>query len=181
MRVDFKIDKEYKNRSGIYIIKNDISHKIYIGSAKDLQKRFFDHSYRLKSNKHKSPHLKNFTLKNPNSNFTFELLEICEEFFLLSREQYWMDFYKSYDNQYGFNCQSKAYSGFGYKHTIESKEKISKIHKGKKLTIDHIEKIKIANTGKSPMKGKTHSLETRNKISFSISITKKKLKTSISC
>jgi predicted GIY-YIG superfamily endonuclease len=40
--------------SGIYYIKNITNNKLYIGSSKDILKRFYEHKRLLRHNKHHS-------------------------------------------------------------------------------------------------------------------------------
>ena len=72
------------------------------------------------------------------------------------REQYWLDFYKAYKPEYGYNLRLKAESNRGYKFSIESikkrtesrkyythsketREKIAKGNKGKKRNKEQLE------------------------------------------
>jgi hypothetical protein len=76
---------------------------------------------------------------------------------LLQREQYYLDtllFAQNWINKIdkkfnllGYNICPIAKSCLGLKHSIETKLKLSKVHKGIKFTKEHKEKIKIANTG----------------------------------
>lgn len=43
--------------TGIYIIKNILNNKIYVGSTIDIKKRWRDHKWHLKENKHHNSHL----------------------------------------------------------------------------------------------------------------------------
>jgi len=43
--------------TGIYKIRNKQNNKVYIGSAVDIKKRWRDHKWNLKENKHHNPHL----------------------------------------------------------------------------------------------------------------------------
>jgi len=53
----------------------------------------------------------------------------------------------------------------GMKHTDESKKKIGKAFRGKKLTQEHVEKVRKAQKGRvSPLRGSTISQEQREKI-----------------
>lgn len=64
-----------------------------------------------------------------------------------------------------FCCLSCAYQR---EVTVETRNKLSKIHLGKTRTIEHRNKISKANTGdKHPMFGKKHTVESRNKMSKS--------------
>ena len=64
-------------KSGIYKITNKIDGKCYIGQSSNIKKRFKDHRYDLKYNKHDNPYLQNAYNKYGKDNFKFEIL--CEE------------------------------------------------------------------------------------------------------
>jgi group I intron endonuclease len=167
------------NNSGVYKITCVINNKIYIGSSKNISKRWKVHVNQLDSNNHINEFLQNSWNKYGECNFVFEILENCEEDSLLSREQYWMDYTKCYDRNIGFNACIKADRPLGYKHTIESKLKMSLIkkeqlrlniikcnliHKPKGYKHSEETKVKIRNSklgSKNPMYGKKLSEEDR--------------------
>ena len=52
--------KEDKKKSGIYVIKNLINNKVYVGKAIDIYRRIKDHVTALNTkNKNENPHLIN--------------------------------------------------------------------------------------------------------------------------
>ena len=115
--------------SGIYIIKNILNDKIYVGSSINIKKRFQEHRIHLKKRKHTNAHLQKSWDLHGEENFVFVELEYCDKTLLLEREQAWIDYYKSHkteDNIYNI-CQT-AGNTLGRKHTKEAKEKISKNH-----------------------------------------------------
>lgn len=146
------------NDSGVYKITCVVNNKIYIGSSKHIFKRWKVHVRHLNSNKHINEFLQNSWNKYGECNFIFKILEICEEDDLLTKEQYWMDYTKCYDRNIGFNACIKADRPLGYKHTIESKLKMSLIKK-EQLKLNIIK----CNLIQKP-KGYKHSKETKDKI-----------------
>jgi len=112
---------------GIYKIKNNKNDKVYIGSSNNMERRFKDHARLLENNKHYNKYLQNAWNKY---DFFFEIIEIVEsEDILNEREQSWMDFYNSYDREYGYNIAPKA------DRTViaeETKKRMSESRKGKK-------------------------------------------------
>lgn len=85
-------------------------------------------------------------------NFEITVLEYVSKECLDEREQYWLDFYKSYLFLNGYNICRYASSTRGYKHTQEVKNKL------RKMKIDN----PVCLCGeKNPMYGKKHSLEWR--------------------
>jgi group I intron endonuclease len=89
---------------GIYQIANLNNNKIYIGSSINVYKRTKTHFNELKNGIHANIHLQNSFNKYHGNNFKFSILEYIEmKTELLSREQYWIDIYQSYDQNIGYN------------------------------------------------------------------------------
>lgn len=59
----------------IYIIKNIVNNKLYIGCAIDFISRKWRHSTDLRNNKHHNIHLQRAWNEYGESNFSFEILE----------------------------------------------------------------------------------------------------------
>lgn len=77
---------------GVYCFKNKINNKIYIGSTKNLRKRFVQHISDLRLNKHHSIHFQNAWNKYKEENFEYNVIELVEDIsILLVREQYYLD------------------------------------------------------------------------------------------
>jgi group I intron endonuclease len=147
------------NASGIYMIQNIHSEKVYIGSAKNIYNRIFgkssvSHLKALSSNTHCNKHLQNAYNKHGINAFKFKILEICEKSILFEREQYYFDTFLDAKNLKNFN--KKAYnicptagSVLGRKFSIASKKKLSIIKKGinsfwyGKTGLNHPRTIKI--------------------------------------
>lgn len=137
---------------GIYKITNKLNNKCYIGSSKTLKKRLkYEHKAVLNKNKHWNEHLQLAWNKYGQDSFIFEIIEnVSNEDLLIEREQYWMDYYKSYDRKYGYNISPKA------DRSKQSKESILKGLNTKLQKYGYIP---------SGMKGKHHSQESKDKIS----------------
>lgn len=97
---------------GIYKITNKINGKVYIGQSKDIKKRFENHRCMNGSNPMYED-MRKYGLEN----FTFEVLEECEEDKLLERELYYMKKYKSVENGYNLTYESNPV----YDERIKSK------------------------------------------------------------
>jgi hypothetical protein len=104
-----------RDKSGVYLWKNKINGKTYIGSSVNLTKRlknYFNVSYLTR--------LKDFMviykalLAYGYENFTLEILEYCDPAYILEREQYYLDNFKP-----EYNILKVAGSSFGYKHSEE--------------------------------------------------------------
>jgi len=76
--------------TGIYSITNNITGDKYIGSSYDLQRRFRVHKSELAKGTHKNKHLQ-FAWNKCRGDFSFSVIEYCEESKCLEREQFWID------------------------------------------------------------------------------------------
>lgn len=77
--------------TGIYKITCIENNRIYVGSAKNLNKRWLRHLSDLKNNKHINIHLQRAYNKYGKDTFLFEVVEICPVDELLIREQFYLD------------------------------------------------------------------------------------------
>lgn len=146
---------ENKNKSGIYCWTNIESGKKYVGSSVNLYTRFMQY-YNIKyiTRASKSSLICRALLKYGYSKFKLEILEYCEPSVLVEREQYYIDLLKP-----EYNILKVAGSLFGYKHTVESLQKMSEIAKNR--SEETIDKLRKAALGKTY----THTEETKKKIS----------------
>ncbi len=123
---------------------------VYIGESKNLKKRCLSYLNLNKITGQRA--IYNSILKYSTDNHKIEILELCEEEFLLERERYYQEIYDSVQN--GLNCfytstsnKKKIWSDktikkmsdnqkgerntfYGQKHTEESLKKISNSSKG---------------------------------------------------
>jgi len=93
---------------GIYLILNNIAGKIYIGSSSDLNKRIKTHFQKLNKNYHPNRFLQSAWNKCGKDAFEFIVILKCNNDVLLQKEQEFMDFYKSYDRDFGYNLSKLA-------------------------------------------------------------------------
>jgi len=92
--------------SGIYCILNKSNNKVYIGQSKDCNKRLINHKTRLKNNKHSNEHLQSAFNKYGLENFTYSIIEECNQESIDEREIYWIQYYNSFNKDFGYNIQS---------------------------------------------------------------------------
>lgn len=137
-------------RSGIYFILNKVSLKLYIGSAVYLVKRRSEHFTRLAKNNHHNEHLQRaYNLYGANA-FDFIIIEFLNISDLYEREKYFITKHRATEEEFGYN-KSAVGSGMtgrkhskatkekmrlkrlGTKHSLETREKITKIVKGRTL------------------------------------------------
>jgi len=117
------------NLMGIYIIKNKINNKIYVGSTnKTFKLRFETHSRLLDLNKHENPLLQNAWNKYGKNSFIFEIIESYDKLdvdLLLALEKQYIIKYNSLNKEYGYNICSVGKSRYGTKWSEKSKMKRS--------------------------------------------------------
>ena len=143
-----QILSENKNKSGIYMWKNLINDKCYIGSAVDLYIRLsFYYSTKAMENslKNSNSHIYSALLKNGYENFSLTILEYCSPEKCIERE----DFYLSTE-KHEYNILEKAGSRLGSKHSDESKIIMSEAKKGENHPNYGKPKYKGSGTGSPP-------------------------------
>ena len=127
--------------TGIYLLRNEIDGKIYIGQSTNLSKRKRQHKNLLNNNKHFNEHLQKAYNKYGNV-FKFEIIEYCSIDELDNREMYWINKFNTTNKKYGYNILN---GGTQFKkHSQESIDKIQKANQGQnnKLTINDVVNIK---------------------------------------
>lgn len=112
-------------KTGIYMIKNMINGKFYIGSSVNTNKRLTGHRYELSKNQHSNKLLQRSYNKYGEENFEYIIIQYCEEKDLIKNEQWWFDTLKP-----ELNIAKVAGRTTGYKHTKETKKHLSKVRKG---------------------------------------------------
>jgi len=145
-REDFKGNTfvNLRNRSGIYHILNLVNKKMYIGSAKNLYKRMNEHYGNLTQNKHPNKHLQNAWNKYGEENFKFFVSGIIEDDnHLLKEEQLRIDLFLQNRPDLLYNINPTAGSLLGFKHSEETKKKLSEIHLGKKHSEETRQKMSL--------------------------------------
>lgn len=68
----------HSRKSGVYLIRNILTNKIYIGSAKEFKRRSKQHYSDLKNKRHGNRHLQRAFNKDGEENFIFEILEVVD-------------------------------------------------------------------------------------------------------
>ena len=148
---------------GVYKITNIINNKCYIGSSKNIKKRWYEHKRRLRKGTHHSQYLQHSYNKYGEPNFVFTILELCEPLELLILEQRYFDEIKP-----EYIILKTAGRFDGYRHTEETKKilrekrknqvnrpcseetkrKISEANKDRIFTDEHKAKLSEAHKGK---------------------------------
>lgn len=145
----------------IYIYQNQINNKIYVGQTFNLNKRKAGHKGDTFTKKRQHP-LCNSIRKYGLDNFNILELEMVEDQDADESEQFYIQYFRSWDREYGYNIEF----GGCKKKTIfeETKKKISKTSAGKCYnTPEHMERLHKINGEKRL--GTHLSQECKNKIS----------------
>jgi len=138
----------------IYGIVNRDNLKLYVGSGVRPSHRWSEHRSSLELAKHQNRYLQRAFKKNPDAFYieVFEELPNCTKEQLIAREQFWMDFYKSYLPENGYNICPKADSCQGIKRDLELNQRISNTLKGRKMSPERLEIHRRAMIGKKGRK-----------------------------
>lgn len=150
--------------SGVYCIRNRMTGKVYVGStSRPIPKRWGAHISELNRKVHYSKSLQSDWDTCGIFVFDFILLEFCEKESLKPREQFWMDHYKCYDADKGYNVSKIAYASpppsketlekarlanLGRKMPEHVREAIDKINVGRKDTPEQRERKSVAHKGR---------------------------------
>ncbi len=152
--ISFK--KQYKKQSGIYGWIHKKSLKTYVGSAIDLTVRLFRHLYNsTKTN----TYLKNALKKDGLHCFVLLVFKILGNVEKISNQELRRvadSYLAAICNKY--NLLEKAYISKGYKHTVESLQKIREKRLGRTLSEEIKEKLRKQFSGElNPFFGRKHS------------------------
>jgi group I intron endonuclease len=131
------------------------------------------HRKQLKEKKHHSILLQRAWDKYKEQSFTFEVIEeATSPEHLLTREQVYLDYYKSYEVDKGYNICKVAGSSLGVKHSEETIQK----YRQRKHSEETRKKLSEAGKGKVPWnKGKQTSDQAKSIMSERKEKTKKKV------
>lgn len=145
---------------GIYKIRNIQNNKVYIGSSfgrkAGIRGRWNQHINDLLRGDHNSIHLQNSWNKYGPENFEFSIIEIIkdegEEYKdfknkVIEREQYYINFYQSYNHDKGYNISKEA-SGGGLALT----EELIKLGKTKTKWEDYLKMKDLLINTNTPLK-----------------------------
>lgn len=147
------IDEEvYKNKFGIYAIKNLCTGHVYIGqTGENFQRRYWHHQWKLRNNQHDNSYLQNSWNKYGEENFVFMVISVTENHKELDGlEIQYIDLYKKAYKSYNvlgggggrrgcaMSLHAKQLVGeanrrhmTGKKHTDATKAKMSRTRIGK--------------------------------------------------
>ncbi len=135
---------------GVYLIRNTVTKKFYVGSSVEIQERWRVHKRKLHRGVHHSLKLQRSWKKHGRAAFKLEIVEIvADPNHLIEREQAWLE--KTRAATTGYNMSPTAGSCRGIKRTF---------------TKQHKQNISASKSGKNhPRFGKHCSAKTKQRIS----------------
>lgn len=98
-------------KPGVYIIKNNINNKVYIGASKDTYNRLCMHKVGLRRGNHVNRHLQDSYNLYGEDKFTFHVLEECDVSMIYSREHRWCEVFNSHNREFGYNIDPTSEIG----------------------------------------------------------------------
>jgi hypothetical protein len=155
---------EIPNKPGVYLLKNRITNKIYIGKAKNLRIRIKNHAYSI-NDFSKNSYISKSIKKYGWDKFDIVILDVYDEVdnnFLLERESFWIKDLNATNPNIGYNLCEYSNDWTGKKHKKQTKEKLKNVRLGKR----HSNETKFLiskNNGKGFLNRK-HSPETKEKM-----------------
>lgn len=155
--------------SGIYIIRNLATEKVYVGSTINFNKRWQTHKTNLKKNKHSSIKLQRSYNKHGLDKFVFEIIERIpyDKEIIIEREDFFIKTYNSKVN--GYNIADAAFGDVLSTHPNKTeiiKKMSTTINKNISAMSKEERSKKWGKPGKlNGMYGKTHTPEVRKLIS----------------
>jgi len=151
-------------KSGVYIIKNCINEKLYVGSSKNINERWVKHKFTLNNKKHCNKHLNSAWNKYGENNFKFSVIEYVELDKLIEREQYYIDYYNACDKNIGYNIAPQAGTNLGWQPSVSTRKKMSESAKKKPpVTEETKKKLSIVHMGNKNALGSIKTTEMKKK------------------
>ena len=147
-------------KAWIYRILNKVNQKSYVGSSVDVSARWTDHRYKLRLRIHVNQKLQRAYDKYGVEAFEYSKLAICEISQRAFQEAYYSQIYDVWDN--GYNITKIDLETGNNVVAEETKAKISKAGKGRKVSEETKQKLSESNAGQGL--GSKHSQATKDKM-----------------
>jgi len=124
---------------GVYLIRNTVNGKVYVGSAQSIKARWYRHLKMLREGTHDNQKLQRAWDKYGESAFEFEVIAYGLGLDLFWQEQLAINAFDAV--RAGYNIAPVAGSSMaGRKHSQATKELMSSVRKGKKQSADWVSK-----------------------------------------
>lgn len=118
--------------SGIYLIRNNVNNKVYIGQSVDIKRRIGEHlrsaqpeKYSKKSERDTNTPIHKAMQKYGIENFEVQILEKCSRETLNDKEIYWIQIFDSTNYNKGYNITSGGQNNFALKGEKHSQAKLT--------------------------------------------------------
>jgi len=135
--------------SGIYLIKNMVNGKGYVGSSSNIIPRRRCHFSELRRGIHHSSHLRNSANKYGVEKFEHYIIALCPIDKLIEKEKFYINYLKTNDSKYRYNIKDpEIHAPLSEEH----KRKIGLANSGKSRSQELRERIRKTNTGKKQSK-----------------------------
>lgn len=152
----------------IYIIRNKVNGKVYIGQTCRFSRRKAQHLHDTRRGRYLHKPLCRAFAKYGEEAFEFEILEECATLELTNeREKHWIAVFDSYNLEKGYNLTQGGEGTSGYVYTEQDRQKMSEAQRKRPpMSEETKKKIGDAHRGeKNHNFGKKLSSKTRQKIS----------------
>jgi group I intron endonuclease len=168
--------------SGIYCIENSINGKMYIGSSKNIKRRWHEHLSELRLGHHDNDYLQKSYNKYGKDIFFFYVMDEIPEDELSDAEDIYIRYYDTRES--GYNLVNGGNRNRRLKFTKESRKRLSKAQMGKVHTQDHKNRtsrsVSISKIGTKPKFGSNNHVgvylnKNKRVISWLVRITFKKV------
>ena len=149
---------------GVYKITNIVNKKVYIGQSINIKARWKDHIHSLNRGDSRCTLLHRAWNKYGQDNFSFEIVELCDEDMLDDVEIKYIDLYDSCNVNNGYNIEA---GGNQHKRlSDETKRKIGNANRGRRHSEESKKKMSESRTGaNNGMYGKHHSDKSKKQMS----------------
>lgn len=137
---------------GVYLIRNSVNGKVYVGSSVNIEQRWRQHKSDLNKNSHHSGHLQAAWNRYGAEAFCHSILEVCscDAQELTQSEQKFIDAYDACCECHGYNLFPNARTSAGRgPMSVEARQKMSLAKKGKPsgrkgvpVSAEHLAKMK---------------------------------------
>lgn len=134
--------------SGIYIIRNTVNGKVYIGQSRRISNREYCHFHALEKGTHYNKHLQRSYNTYGRDAFVFEVIEWCDVSELDEREKYYIQKYDSMNINKGYNNEGGGNVGKEVSERVrEAKRGANNPMYGKSPSEESREKMRISSRG----------------------------------
>jgi group I intron endonuclease len=134
---------------GVYLIRNRISGKVYVGSGHNVRKRLTNHRSYLRRDIHKNNHLQASWKVYGERAFEFEILqsfELDNRQEIRASERSWIQSYRSDNREFGYNLSTLSLDNTCH-HSEETRRRMSSMRMGMKFSDAHRAAISESHKG----------------------------------